>query len=64
MRMGTIFESSHIELHKWLQAIHLMCSSKKGISAHQLHRVLECSRKLNRPLKGLHPFDGRPVSRC
>lgn len=41
VRVGTIFESSHLELHKWLQAIHLMCSSKKGISAHQLHRILE-----------------------
>ncbi len=45
VRMGTIFEESHIELHKWLQAIHLMCSSKKGISAHQLHRTLEITYK-------------------
>lgn len=45
VRMGTIFEESHLPLHKWLQAIHLMCSSKKGISAHQLHRVLECTYK-------------------
>lgn len=45
VRMGTIFEESHMPLHKWLQAIHLMCSSKKGISAHQLHRVLECTYK-------------------
>ena len=37
----TIFEDSHIPLHKWLLAIHLMCSSKKGISAHQLMRNLE-----------------------
>ena len=36
----TIFEDSHIPLHKWLLAIHLMCSSKKGISAHQLMRNL------------------------
>jgi hypothetical protein len=36
--VGTIFEDSHIPLHKWLLAIHLMCSSKKGISAHQLWR--------------------------
>ena len=35
----------HIEMHKWLQAIHLMVSSKKGISAHQLHRVLEITHK-------------------
>ena len=38
--IGTIFEGSHIPLHKWLLAIHLMCSSKKGISAHQLWRNL------------------------
>src|SRR5688572_26491043 len=37
----TIFEDSHIPLHKWLLAIHLMCSSKKGISAHQLMRNLD-----------------------
>ncbi|MBJ7532630.1 IS1595 family transposase [Rhodomicrobium vannielii ATCC 17100] len=41
VRVKTIFESSHIPLHKWLQAIHLLCASKKGISSHQLHRVLE-----------------------
>lgn len=41
VRMGTIFEESHLPLHKWLQAIHLMCASKKGISAHQMHRILE-----------------------
>lgn len=41
VRVGTVFESSHIPLHLWLQAVHLMCSSKKGISSHQLHRVLE-----------------------
>jgi transposase-like protein len=45
VRIGTIFEESHIELHKWLQAIHLMVSSKKGISSHQLHRVLEVTYK-------------------
>lgn len=41
VRVGTVFESSHIPLHKWFQAVHLMCCSKKGISSHQLHRVLE-----------------------
>lgn len=41
VRVGTIFEDSHAPLHKWFQAIHLMVSSKKGISSHQLHRVLE-----------------------
>lgn len=39
--IGSIFEDSHIPLHKWLLAIHLMLSSKKGISAHQLMRNLE-----------------------
>jgi transposase-like protein len=39
--VDSIFEDSHIPLHKWLLAIHLMCSSKKGISAHQLMRNLE-----------------------
>jgi len=38
--MGTIYERSHIPLHKWLMATHLMCASKKGISATQLHRML------------------------
>ena len=45
VRIGTIFEETHLPLHKWLQAIHLMTSSKKGISAHQLHRVLEVQYK-------------------
>ena len=40
VRIGTIFEDSHIDLHLWLQAIYLMTSSKKGISSHQLHRTL------------------------
>lgn len=39
-RTGTEMERSHIPLHKWLLAIHLMASSKKGISAHQLMRIL------------------------
>lgn len=37
----TIFEDSHIPLHKWLLAIHLLCASKKGMSAHQLMRMLD-----------------------
>jgi transposase-like protein len=39
--VNTPMERSHIALHKWLQAFHLMASSKKGVSAHQLHRTLE-----------------------
>lgn len=45
VRVGTIFEDSHVALHLWLQAIHLMCSSKKGISSNQLHRVLGVTLK-------------------
>jgi transposase-like protein len=40
VKVGTVFESSHIKLHVWLQAMHLLCSSKKGMSSNQLHRVL------------------------
>jgi len=40
VKIGTIFESSHIPMHKWLQAIFLISSSKKGISSHQLQRTL------------------------
>ena len=39
-RVGTIYERSHIPMTKWLLATHLLCASKKGISAHQLHRML------------------------
>ncbi len=45
VRVGTVFERSHVPLHKWLQASYLMCASKKGISAHQLHRTLEVTYK-------------------
>jgi transposase-like protein len=38
--MKTVMERSHIRLHKWLLGFHLMTSSKKGVSAHQLHRTL------------------------
>lgn len=45
VRMGTIFESSHLALHLWLQVIHLMCASKKGVSTRQIQRMLDCSMK-------------------
>lgn len=45
VKVGTVFESSHVPLHKWLQASYLLASSKKGISAHQLHRTLEVTYK-------------------
>ena len=43
--VGTIFADSHIPLNKWLFAIHLLCASKKGMSAHQLHRMLGVTYK-------------------
>ncbi|MGL9617400.1 IS1595 family transposase [Bradyrhizobium sp. U531] len=45
VKVGTIFESSHIPMRHWLQAIFLMASSKKGISSNQLHRTLGCTLK-------------------
>src|SRR5438105_8504562 len=45
VRIGTIFEDSHLPLHLWLQVIHLMCASKKGISTRQIQRMLQCSMK-------------------
>lgn len=45
VRMGTIFESSHLALHLWLQVIHLFCASKEGISTRQIQRMLDCSMK-------------------
>lgn len=45
VRIGTIFEDSHLPLRFWLQAIHLLCSSKKGISTRQLQRTLGCGMK-------------------
>lgn len=44
-KVGTVFESSHVPVHKWFQAAHLLASSKKGISAHQLHRTLKVTYK-------------------
>jgi len=45
VKIGTIFESSHVKMHLWLQAIFLMGSSKKGISSNQLHRTLGVTLK-------------------
>lgn len=45
VRIGTIFEDSHLPIHMWLQIIHLMCASKKGISTRQVQRMLDCSMK-------------------
>jgi transposase-like protein len=45
VKVGTIFEDSHIPLHKWLLAMHLMVASKKGMSSHQMHRQLGITYK-------------------
>ncbi len=45
MTVGTVFESAHIPLPKMLQAVYLMTSSKKGVSADQLHRILGVTYK-------------------
>jgi transposase-like protein len=45
VKVGTIFESSHVKMHVWLQAIYLMLGSKKGISSNQLHRILGVTLK-------------------
>ena len=63
VRTGTVYERSHIPLHKWLLAFRLMASSKKGISAHQLHRTLNITYKsawflamrVREAMRELHP---------
>ena len=45
VKIGTIFEDSHIKMNVWLQAIFLVASSKKGVSSNQLHRMLGITLK-------------------
>ena len=45
VKVGTVFESSHVKLHVWLQAVALLTSSKKGMSSNQLHRILGVTLK-------------------
>src|ERR1700732_713128 len=45
VKVGTVFEDSHVSMRLWLQAMFLMCSSKKGISSNQLHRTLDVTLK-------------------
>jgi len=63
--VGTIFEDSHIPLSKWLLAITLLCSSKKGISAHQLHRMLGVTYKTAWFMahRIRHAMEGKPSQR-
>jgi transposase-like protein len=64
--VGTLYERSHIPLHKWLLATHLLTASKKGISAHQLHRMLGITYKsawfmAHRIREGMTPSDTSPM---
>ena len=64
--VGTIYERSHIPMTKWLLATHLMCASKKGVSAHQLHRMIGLpyktawfmAHRIREGMRELHPSSG------
>jgi transposase-like protein len=63
--VGTVFERSHVPLHTWLYANHLLCSSKKGISSHQLSRMLGVTYKTawfmsHRIREAMAPAKGEP----
>ncbi|MEI9927978.1 MAG: IS1595 family transposase [Sphingomonas sp.] len=45
VKIGTIFEASHVPMNVWLQAMYLIAGSKKGISSNQLHRILGVTLK-------------------
>src|SRR3984885_14255472 len=64
--VGTVFESSHVPLHKWVYAVHLLTASKKGISSHQLMRMLGVSYKTawfmsHRIREGMRPASMTPM---
>ncbi len=64
--VGTIYERSHIPMTKWLLATHLMCASKKAMSAHQLHRMIGLpyktawfmAHRIREGMRGLNPAPG------
>ena len=74
VKVGTVFESSHVKLHVWLQAMFLIASSKKGISSNQLHRTLGVTLKtawfmshrlrLAMATVGIEPRDGDGHTFC
>jgi transposase-like protein len=45
VRVGTVLEASHIPISKWLQAFFILCAAKKGVSAHQMHRMIKVTYK-------------------
>src|SRR5260221_1166050 len=64
--VGTVFERSKIPLHTWLYANHLLSSSKKGMSAHQLHRMLGVTYKtawfmMHRIRESMKPSNPEPL---
>ncbi len=64
--VGTLYERSHVPLNKWLLASHLMVASKKGMSAHQLHRMLGVTYKTawfmaHRIREGMREFNPDPI---
>jgi transposase-like protein len=66
VRVGTLYERSHIPLHKWLYATHLLCASKKGMSSHQLARMLDVTYKTawfmaHRIREGMAPKKSSPL---
>lgn len=66
VKVGTIFEKSHVPMHIWLQAMYLLCSSKKGISSNQLSRILGITLKSawfvsHRIRKAMEPDTSEPM---
>lgn len=64
--VGTLFERSKIPLRKWFIAVFMLCSSKKGISSHQLHRMLGVTYKTawfmtHRIREGMREFNPEPL---
>jgi transposase-like protein len=64
--VGTVFESSKVPLHKWLYVNHVLCSSKKGTSAHQIARNIGVSYKtawfmMHRIREAMKDVDGGPI---
>ena len=64
--VGTVFERSHISLSKWLLAVHLLSASKKGMSSHQLHRMLGVTYKTawfmsHRIREAMRPIKPSPI---
>lgn len=66
VRVGTVYERSKVPLHKWLLATQLMASSKKGVSAHQIHRTIGVTYKTawfmaHRIREAMRPDDLTPM---